>query len=240
MRVLKALMMASVVLVPLAMPVSAFAEAPAVQAPAAGLITVTGEGAVAGVPDLAVLSLGVTTNDASAAAAMAANTAALTAVLARLTAAGVEPRDLQTSNLSLNPNWTGYDAGAQPTIAGYTATNQLTVRIRDIASLGTVLDAAIADGANTLNGLSFGLSDPKPATDKARNAAVADARARAELLVTAAGATLGRIVSISEGGTNVQPGPMFKSAQMDAAAVPVAGGEVSSTASVTLVFEIVQ
>lgn len=236
MQALKAFLITSaLVLAPLG-PVAAQTQ----MAPA--LITVTGEGVIQAAPDMAILSIGVTTEAESAEAAMAENTKALSAVLERLKASGIEARDLQTSNLSLNPNWTGYDAssGGRPRIAGYTASNQLTVRIRALESLGGVLDAAISDGANALNSLSFALTDPRPATDAARVRAVEDARAKATLLVEAAGAQLGRIVSISEGGGMVaQPGPMFR-AVVDAAPVPVEGGEVASSAAVTVVFEIVQ
>lgn len=201
------------------------------------LITVTGEASVAVQPDVATLSLGVTTQADTAAAAMAANTAALSVVLARLKAAGISDRDLQTSNLTLNPNWVGYDSGATPTIAGYTAANLLTVRVRALDTLGAVLDAAITDGANTLNGLTFELSDPKPKMDEARRAAVADAMARAALLVKAAGATLGSVQSITEGGGFVNPTPMFRQ-EVASAPVPVAAGEIGVTASVMMVFEI--
>ena len=203
-------------------------------------ISVTGEGVVDGIPDMATLSLGVTTIGDTAAAAMAANTDALNAVMARLKSAGIADRDLQTTNLSINPNWTGYDSGQRQRIDGYTASNQLTVRIRDLDGLGAVLDAAIQDGANTLNGLSFGLSEPRPAMDAARKAAVEDARARATLLVEAAGATLGPIVSITEGGGFSVPQPMFRQSADAAGAVPVAAGEVATTANVTIVFEIAQ
>ncbi|MFN3724573.1 MAG: SIMPL domain-containing protein [Paracoccaceae bacterium] len=203
-------------------------------------ITVTGEGVVDGIPDIATLSLGVTTMGDTAAAAMAANTKALSAVMARLKAAGIADRDMQTTNLSINPNWSGYDGGQRQRIDGYTASNQLTVRIRALDGLGEVLDAAIQDGANTLNGLSFGLSEPRPAMDAARKAAVEDARARATLLVEAAGVTLGRIMSITEGGGYSQPQPMFRQAADSAGAVPVAAGEVATSASVTIVFEIAQ
>lgn len=230
MSVFKAIVLSLPLLAPLSMPT--WAET-------AATITVSGEGSVEGAPDMAVLSLGVTTEGATATEAMSANSAALTAVLERLKAAGIADRDLQTSNLSLNPNWTGYDSGASPKIVGYTASNQLMVRIRDLPKLGEVLDAAITDGANTLNGISFGLSNPRPAMDEARTEAVADARARAELLVTAAGARLGKIVSINENGGYAQPAPMFRAAA-EAAPVPVQGGEVATTATVTIVFEIVQ
>ncbi|MBN2629804.1 MAG: SIMPL domain-containing protein [Rhodobacteraceae bacterium] len=234
MRLLPTLMMVGMLAaVPLS-PVSA-------EPPIVAQITVTGEGVVEGVPDIAALTLGVTTTGETAAAAMAANTAALTAVMARLVAAGVAERDMQTTNLSINPNWTNYASSAKPQIEGYTASNQLTVTIRALDSLGSVLDAAITDGANTLNGLSFGLSQPRPAMDAARAKAVADARAKAALLVEAAGVKLGRIVSISEGGGYSQPAPMFRQ-MADAAAspVPVAAGEVATTANVTIVFEIAE
>lgn len=203
-------------------------------------ITVTGEGIVAAAPDLATVSLGVTTQGDTAAAAMAAASSALQAVLDRLKAAGIEERDLQTSNLSLNPNWQSGDGTTAPVIVGYVASNILSVRVRDLGKLGAVLDAVVTDGANTLNGISFGLADPDPVLDEARGEAVADARGRAEVLVGAAGARLGRIVSISEsGGMMPMPAPMFR---MEAAsdAVPVAGGEVGMSASVTITYEIVQ
>ncbi len=202
------------------------------------MITVTGTGVVEAIPDIATLSIGVTTQGETAAVALTANTAALEAVMARLTAAGIEPRDMQTSNLSLNPNWTGYDSST-PTISGYVAANILTIRVRKLDGIGAVLDAAVADGANTLNGLTFGLADPKPAMDEARKEAVADARARAELLAAAAGVTLGRVVSISEAVPGFDPQPMFR-AEASAAAVPVAGGELGLSANVTIFFEIAQ
>lgn len=230
MRVLKALIITGLLLVPAA---TALADSPDL-----GQITVTGDGSVDAAPDLAVLSMGVTTTADTATKAMAQNTAALAVVLDRLKAAGIAERDVQTSNLSLNPNWTGYDNTTPPRITGYTAVNQVTVRIRALDNLGVVLDAAITDGANTINGLSFGLADPRPAMDKARTAAVIDARAKAELLVQAAGANLGRILSIREGGGDAQPGPMFRAQMADSGPVPIAAGEVSTTAQVTVVFEI--
>lgn len=204
-------------------------------------ITVTGTGTVEAVPDIATLSIGVTTQGETAAEALSANSAALDAVMARLTAAGIEARDMQTSNLSLNPNWTGYDSSSVsgPTIAGYVATNMLTIRVRALDGLGAVLDAAVADGANTLNGLTFGLADPDPALDAARQEAVAVARARAALLATAAGVKLGRVLSISEGAAPMDPVPMFR-AEASASPVPVAGGEVGLSASVTIFYEIIE
>lgn len=201
-------------------------------------LTVTGTGSVEAAPDLATVSLGVTTSGATGGAAMSANTDALTAVIARLKAAGVEDRDIQTSNLSLNPNWVTNAAGTANEIQGFIATNMVTVRIRDLTRTGTVLDAAVADGANALNGLSFGLQDPRPRQDEARRKAVADAVAIATLLSDAAGTKLGPILSIHEGGAAEPfPGPMYRT-MADAAAVPVEAGSLDISASVTIVFAI--
>lgn len=204
-----------------------------------GTLTVVGEGAVQASPDLASLSLGVTSQGESAGAAMAANAAALQAVLDRLADAGIAPGDVQTSNLSLNPNWVGHETGA-PRIAGYVAMNFLTVTIRDLSSLGPVIDASIGEGANTLNGLEFTLSAPQAALAEARKLAVADAMARAETLAAAAGVTLGPIQSISEGGGLAPPMPMFRAEAAMDAGVPTAAGQVGLTATVTMVFALDQ
>ena len=231
MRILKILALTTALAVPFAWP--ALAEGPAT-------ISVTGEGTVASAPDLATISLGVTTTANTAAAAMAANSKSLTAVLDRLRAAGIEARDMQTSNLTLNPNWVSYDSGSSSRIEGYTASNMLTVQVRAIDTLGAVLDSSITDGANTLNGVTFSVAEPRPALDAARKKAVADAIARATLLVDAAGAKLGPVVSITESSGFAPPMPMYRLEADAAASVPTAGGEVGLTASVTMVFEITQ
>ncbi len=231
MRILSPLILAATMaLVPLT---SALADAPAT-------LTVSGSGTVEVVPDLATVSLGVTTNGATAGAAMAANTDAVATVIARLKSAGVEDRDIQTSNLSLNPNWVTNSMGTASEIQGYIANNMVTVRIRTLDKTGAVLDAAIADGANSLNSLIFGLQDPRPHQDEARKKAVADALATAKLLSEAAGIKLGAIVSISEGAAiDPIPGPMYRT-MSDAAPVPVEGGAVGVSATVTIEFQIGQ
>lgn len=233
MRVLNALVMSAALALPFAAPV--FAD----QAVDLAIVTVTGEATVEATPDMATISLGVTTEGKSAAEAMAANSTAVTAVIARLKAAGIEDRDLQTSNLSLNPNYVGYDSGSAPTISNYTASNQLSVRVRALASLGGVLDAAITDGANTMNGLTFDVAQPRPMLDAARKLAVEDARARATLLAEAAGGKLGKVMSISENAGYGAPMPMFRS-DAKAADVPVQSGQVGLMASVTVTFQIAE
>lgn len=200
-------------------------------------ITVTGEASIATTPDMATVSLGVTTEGATAAEAMAANSKALTAVIDRLKAAGIAEHDLQTANLSLNPNWTGYDSGSTPKITNYMAMNMLNVRVRDLAVLGAVLDASIADGANTLNGITFELAAPRPVQDEARKAAMQDATAKANLYATAAGVKLGKIASIAEVQNYGGPMPVFMEAKA-ASPVPVASGQIALQSQVTVVYEI--
>lgn len=198
-------------------------------------ITVTGEGQVAAAPDMATLTLGVTTQGATATEAMQANATQLTAVMDRLKAAGIAEADIQTTGLQLNPNWTQAENQARR-IDGYSADNMLTVRVRKIDGLGGVLDTVVADGANSLNGISFDIADPKPLMDEARKRAVEDAKDRARQLAEAAGVQLGSIESITEGGGVQGPVPMFR---MEAsAATPIAGGEVTRSAQVTITFDI--
>ena len=204
-------------------------------------ITVTGEGRVDAAPDMATITLGVTSQGTTAATAMAANSAQLAQVLANLKAAGIADRDLQTTGLALNPNWQSNDNASNLRIVGYVASNILTVRVRALAGLGAALDAAVKDGANTVDGVSFGLADPDPVLDEARRRAVTDATRRALLLTEAAGVSLGAVVAINEGGGSFAPAPMFgKAVGMTAEAVPLASGEVSLSASVTMVWEIGQ
>lgn len=215
----------------LALPLGAQADTAA-----PGRISITAEGRVDAVPDMATVSLGVVTRDRTAAAALAANSTAVARVLDTLAAAGIDRRDLQTTGLSVNPDW-DHSATGEGRIRGYVASNQVTARVRDLAVLGPVLDAAVKDGANTLNGLSFALADPGPAMQEARARAVAEARARAEVLAGAAGVDLGRVLSITEGGTAPDmPFPALRSAAMEA--VPVMQGEVAAVVSVTIVWEI--
>lgn len=216
---------------------TALALAMTAPALAVATITVTGEASIAATPDMATVSLGVTTEGATAAEAMAANSTALTAVIDRLKGAGIAANDLQTSNLSLNPNWTGYESGSTPQISNYMAMNMLNVRVRDLASLGSVLDASIADGANTLNGITFDLSAPRPVQDEARRAAMTDAVAKATLYAEAAGVKLGKIMSIAEQQNYGGPMPVFMEAKA-AAPVPVAAGQIALQSLVTVTYEI--
>lgn len=201
-------------------------------------IAVQGEGVVAAEPDMAIISMGVTREARTASAAMDGASAATADVLASVKAAGIEPRDVQTSSISLSPNWDHTRSGP-PVVNGYVASNQLSVRVRDLAELGGLLDRVVGDGANTMNGLSFAVAEPRPLEDEARTAAVKDARAKAELLAAAAGVTLGPVISIAEAGSFAPPGAMMRTmADESAMAVPVAAGEIEYRISVSVVFGI--
>lgn len=220
------------------------AAAPAAADGTTATITVTGEGSALVVPDMATVQIGFTNEADTAKAALAANTAAMSAALDRLAAAGIGERDMQTTGLNLGPrydyNRTNPDGSA--TITGFVAQNGVTLRIRALDTLGTVLDAVVSDGANTLNGVVFGLQNPEPSLDEARKDAVSDARRKAELYAAAAGVKLGKIVTLSEqsGYQPPVPMPMAEASFKAAAPVPVAAGEVKMTASVTIVWGIAE
>jgi uncharacterized protein YggE len=201
-------------------------------------ITVSGEATVEVKPDMATLSIGVRHEAPTARAAMDLVAAAMGPVMERLVAAGIPQADIQTGSLGLDPV---YDySGATPKMTGYAAHTSVTVEVHDLGIVGGVLDAVVSDGANSLGGISFGLADPSAAMDEARADAVADARARAELYAGAAGVALGDLVTLTEQGSYA-PQPVMYDMRMEAAAgapMPVSGGEVGVSASVTLVYEI--
>ena len=186
-------------------------------------ISVTGEATVSVIPDLAEVDGGVTTEAKTARDASEANNVAMGKVLLALKAAGIDEKDFQTSRLSLQPqnapNRTGPSA-----IVSYRASNHVTIRVRDVTKVASVIDALVGAGANEIGGINFMVSQASKLLDDAREQAISDARRKAEIYAKAAGVTLGAPLSISEEGS---PGPtpyrkMFKSM---AAAAPIAQGE---------------
>lgn len=198
-------------------------------------LTVSGTGSVAATPDMAVITLGVTQQGADPATAMDATSTATAAILRRMVELGIAAADIRTSDLSLSPVYDSRPApDGVPRIVGYQAANMVTVRLRALDQLGPVLARALEDGANLLGGLSFGFADPAPLLTQARQAAVADARLRAETYAEAAGVSLGAVLRLSE-ATDPGPGPMMR--MMEAAAsVPVAAGQSEISATVQMVF----
>lgn len=205
-------------------------------------LTVSAEGRAEAVPDMASITLVVSREEERAVDALAAMSEGLADVLETIGAAGIEARDLQTQALTLKPIRRRYEGlpDTPPEIIGYLAASPVMVRVRDLDDLGRVIDAVVSSGANELRGLSFGLSAPGPVMDEARRTAVAEARRRAVLYAEAAGVTLGPLLSLLEGGTST-PRPMMRGdmALSEAASVPIAEGELTLEARVTMTYAIV-
>ncbi len=208
--------------------------------PAPTTLSISAEGRTTRAPDIAEVSGGVVTMAPTAAAAMSENAARMSAVVAAVRKAGVADRDIQTSGLSLQPQYR-HENNLPPVLTGYQASNTVALRIRRIADTGRLLDTLVGVGANQISGPNFRVDAADAALDEARLAAVATARARAELYARASGLRVKRIASITESGGYEPPRPMMMMARaekMDSAQTPVAPGEVALTINVTMVFEL--
>jgi uncharacterized protein YggE len=202
------------------------------------LITVTGEAMTTATPDRVTMRLGVATQGKSARDASEANAKTMTTVIAAIKAVGAEERDIQTARLSLQPQFEQKPNGP-PHLTGFRASNDVTVKLRDIGKLSDLIDRAVAAGANEMSGIEFTVSDHSKRLDDARAQAIADARRKAEIFAKAAGVVVGRPVSITESATSAPPRPVA-AASFRAAPTPVSPGEVPLHAAVTVSFELTQ
>ena len=213
----------------------ALAETPA-DFPSA--ISVTGEANISVPPDLASVDAGVATDAKTAREASEANNVAMGKVMAALKTANIDAKDIQTSRLSLQPQYAPNRSGPSP-IVGYRASNRVTVRIHDVTKVANVIDTLVGAGANDIGNVNFGVSQASKLLDDAREKAVADARRKAEIYAKAAGVTLGAPLSISEEGA---PQPVFRGKMampMAAAApTPIAQGEETLSISVSVTWAI--
>lgn len=210
-------------------------------------IVVDGIGEASGTPDIATTDLTVLRSAETARATLDAANAAMAEVLEAMKALGIAARDLQTSSFQIAPQYR-YDDGQDrtqtpPVLVGYEVRNTLAVRIRDVGSVGAILDRAVTLGINQGGDIAFSIAEPATLRTEARRKAVEDARATAEALATAAGVGLGEVVSISVGEEAAPPMPMPMARMAMAApergrSVPVAAGENTVRASVRMVFEI--
>ena len=202
-------------------------------------ISATGESTR--VPDVAIISAGVVTRAPTAGAAIQQNSARMDRVLAALKRAGVEDRDVQTSSISLNPEYR-YQENRPPELVAYSASNQVSIRFRDIRNSGKILDALVAEGANQINGPTLTIDKPEAALDEARVNAVANGRARADLYARALGKRVSRLVSVSEGGGSYYPPPPMPMAErsmaVQAADTKIVAGEQKLQVTVSMVFEL--
>lgn len=197
-------------------------------------------GEVRTTPDMATITLGVTTEGATAVAAMRANSERMNQVVAALRRGGLGERDIQTSGLNLNPQYV-YEQNQPPRLTGYQASNMVTIRVMDLARLGPAIDAAVASGANQMHGISFGLKDPDAAENEARRRAVRALQGKAGLYAQATGLKLGRLVNLSEGGgyNPPQPMPLASMARMEKAdSVSISPGEVAVRIDITALYEL--
>jgi uncharacterized protein YggE len=226
-------------LLPLALLAAAPAFADVTTTPIAGTeLDVSATGTSTRAPDIATISAGVVTQAAKAGDAMAANAKAMTATIAALKHAGVADRDIQTQSINLQPQYR-YGDNQPPVLTGYQASNRVSVRIRDLAGAGGVIDALVSAGANQIDGPTLAVEHPEAALDEARAKALATARTRADLYAKAAGLTVKRIVRISEsesGGPIVRPMAMMARAKADS--TPVEAGEQELTVNLSVVFEL--
>lgn len=231
-RLLAAILAASI-----ALPAAALAAEPL-----APRVIVMGEGEMSVAPDLALLSLSVMREAITAREALDANNAAIAAVLAAMKSAGIADRDLQTSNLQINPRYdyvTKPDGTQEAKLAAYQVTNTLAVRVRDIAKTGELLDKAVTLGVNQGGNITFTNDNPAETVTEARKKAVADAMAKAKTLADAAGVGLGRIIEMSEMSSSPMP-ISIEAKTFDAAprGVPIAAGENAYRVQVNVTFEL--
>jgi len=204
----------------------------------ATLLDVVAEGRSTRVPDLATIRSGVVTQGATAQAALSENAQRMDRVIAALKRAGVADRDIQTATIQLNPQYR-YGENVPPTITGYQATNSVSVRFRDVAKSGAILDALVREGANQIDGPNLAVEAMDAAMDEARTDAIRRARARAELYAKAAGLRVERILVIAEGSAPMPPQPMpvmAMRAEMAAKDSQVLPGEQEINAIVTVRF----
>lgn len=198
-------------------------------------VSVVGHGEVKGAPDTATVQIGVETEAATAKDALAQNSAQAQAVQEKLAKLGVDAKDMQTSNFTINPAY-GSD-GRQ--VTGYHVSNTVTVKIRQLDQAGSLLDQVVQAGANSVYGVSFSVENPDALLDQARKAAIENAKARATQLASASGAAIGDVLVINE-NVAPQPIPMPVLSRAEAApagqAAPVQPGEQSFSVDVQVTF----
>jgi len=211
---------------------TALLAAPALAQTPPPAISVSGEATVSVPPDQAQIDGGVATDAKTAREASDANNAAMGKVLLALKGAGIDEKDYQTSRLSLQPQYAPNRSGSSSPIVGYRATNRVTIRLRDVTKVASMIDVLVGAGANDIGGINFIVSQASKLLDDAREQAISDARRKAQIYAKAAGVTLGEPLSVSEEGSGT---PMFRgkvAGGMVASAAPVAQGE--ETLSVTV------
>ena len=200
-------------------------------------VTVSATGKSAAVPDQLTVSLGVQVRGATAQEALSRTSEKTQAAITAFKSGGVADQDIATANITIRPEY-GEDGRR---VEGYQAQNTLSIRLREIAGAGGLLDtvAGVVGDDIVINGLSFAISEPEPVLAAARAAAMAGAREKAKQLAGAAGAKVGKVLTIEEGGTG---GVVFPKAGRMAMAVadsmPIEAGERELTVSVSVTYRL--
>lgn len=204
------------------------------------LLNVSANGKVTRVPDIANFSTGVMTRAADAKTAMRDNATQMDKVVKSLRAAGIAERDIQTSGVNLYPDY-NYRDNQPPEIRGYQASNTVSVKVRDLGKLGPIMDILVSNGANQLNGPSFGIDDEEGALNEARKDALKEAQARAQLYADSLGLRVRRIVSIDESSSRNYPMPVMmraEAADAGAKSTPIMPGESEVNVTLQVQFEL--
>ena len=194
-------------------------------------ITVSGSGSVSATPNRAAFTFGVATRSKTAAQALAANSAEMGKVIDALKRAGVAPAEIQTSSVSVSP----LQSANGESIVGYTASNSVSATIGNLGRAGEIIDAAVAAGANQVDGPNLTVSDQGALYRSALKAAVADARVKAQTLAEASGLHVGAVRSVSEQGEST---PVPLDTRTAASSTPIEAGTQQITASVAVVFDV--
>ena len=235
------LLLAALMLGAAALPASAQAQQATINQTIAGTrLDISASGEVTRVPDVAIISAGVATRSSTASGAIQEAADRMSRVLAALKRAGVEDRDIQTSTISLNPEYR-YDNNQPPKLVGYSASNQLNVRFRDIRNSGKILDALVGEGANQINGPNLTIDKPEAALDEARARAAAIGRARADLYARSLGLRVVRLVAVSESSGSYPvppPMPVMERAVAMGADTKIVPGEQTLQVTLAMTFEL--
>lgn len=211
--------------------------APTTAEETAPTLTVTGHGTAAAAPDMALLRIGVQSKAGAASEAMDRTSRSTAKVIELLQEAGLTSRQIQTQGLALQPTYGKQGSYGSGAAAGFIAVNTVTARIDELSGLGTLIDALVTGGANRIDGITFAISDPKPLKAIARRTAVSEARQAAKTIAGAAGLKLGEILEMREGGQSA-PHAVHRAAAFSAEAVPIAAGELTISAMVTIVWRL--
>jgi uncharacterized protein YggE len=200
-------------------------------------VMVTGQGEVQAVPDTDVLWVGVQTEAETAEAAMDENNVKMQALMDSLTSSGIKTNDIQTKRVNLYPRYQQDETANSRTLAGYTANNTVSIRTTKLDTLGTLLDDVVKAGANTIDNIQFEMLNSEKLVEQAREAAVMNAKEKAEQLAALTGATLGDVYSIQE--SSYTPSPVMQDTVMAESAAPIAPGTQSISIQVQITWSLI-